>query len=283
MDFKEIRKLVIIALFSDDELMEKFVLKGGNALDIIYQIGTRSSLDLDVSISDDFDDVEDAKERIFRSLKDRFDAAGYVVFDESFQKRPSRIRAGLSPRWGGYEVEFKLTPRGTFEQYKNDLAYLQRSALAIGPDQQRKFTIDISKFEFCEPKVEIELDNFTIYVYSLPMIAIEKLRAICQQLPGYPLRSHPRPRARDFYDIHTVVTNGGFDIVSAENLAMLQHIFEAKEVPLALLAEIESSRTYHVTDWPDVLQSISGKAESFDFYFDYVVEIVRRLQASGIV
>ncbi len=42
MDLKDIRRLVIVALFSDDELMEKLVLKGGNALDVIYNIGTLS-------------------------------------------------------------------------------------------------------------------------------------------------------------------------------------------------------------------------------------------------
>jgi hypothetical protein len=32
----------IIAMFSDDELMEKLVLKGGNALDLIYRISPRA-------------------------------------------------------------------------------------------------------------------------------------------------------------------------------------------------------------------------------------------------
>lgn len=90
MDLKEIRRIVIIALFSDDELMEQFVLKGGNALDLIHRIGTRSSVDVDISMPGDFTDLEDARRRIFRALRERFDAAGFVVFDETFEPKPSQ-------------------------------------------------------------------------------------------------------------------------------------------------------------------------------------------------
>jgi predicted nucleotidyltransferase component of viral defense system len=87
MDLREIHRLVIVALFSDDELMEKFVLKGGNALGVVYNAGTRSSVNIDLSMPDDFADIQDAQERIFRALKDRFDSAGFVVFNEKFQVR----------------------------------------------------------------------------------------------------------------------------------------------------------------------------------------------------
>jgi hypothetical protein len=36
-----IKRLAIIAMFSDDMLMEEFVLKGGNALDLIYRVAPR--------------------------------------------------------------------------------------------------------------------------------------------------------------------------------------------------------------------------------------------------
>lgn len=64
MDLKDIRRLVIIALFSDDELMEKFVLKGGNALDVVYNIGTRSSVNIDLSIPDDLPTSKTRKEEL---------------------------------------------------------------------------------------------------------------------------------------------------------------------------------------------------------------------------
>ncbi len=127
MDLKEIRRLVVVALFSDDELMEKFVLKGGNALDIIYNIGTRSSVDIDLSISDDFTDLADAERRIFNSLDSRFATAGYVVFDKSFSPRPLKTRPGQNHRWGGYALEFKIADNETFEKYKDNWAKLPNS------------------------------------------------------------------------------------------------------------------------------------------------------------
>ena len=44
MHLRDIRTTVIKAIFSDDILMEKLVLKGGNAIDLVYNIGARSSL-----------------------------------------------------------------------------------------------------------------------------------------------------------------------------------------------------------------------------------------------
>ncbi len=35
---EKIKKLVIVPMFSDHALMERFVLKGGNALDIIHHV-----------------------------------------------------------------------------------------------------------------------------------------------------------------------------------------------------------------------------------------------------
>ena len=88
MDIEEIRRTVIVAVFSDDVLFDRLVLKGGNAISLIYGYGKRSSLDIDFSIEDEFADVEDVKQRINRALVDRFDAAGYTVFDYNFRQRP---------------------------------------------------------------------------------------------------------------------------------------------------------------------------------------------------
>jgi hypothetical protein len=50
---ERIKRLVIIAMVSDDELLEKLVLKGGNLLDIAYGVSTRSSVDIDFSVDGD--------------------------------------------------------------------------------------------------------------------------------------------------------------------------------------------------------------------------------------
>ena len=52
MTFEEIRRITIIALFSDDELIDQLVLKGGNALRLIHKISSRTSLDLDFLAGD---------------------------------------------------------------------------------------------------------------------------------------------------------------------------------------------------------------------------------------
>lgn len=67
---KFIRRLVIISLFADDDLMNVFVLKGGNAIDIIYGLGDRASIDIDVSMANDFetDYLEEIRNKLEKSL-----------------------------------------------------------------------------------------------------------------------------------------------------------------------------------------------------------------------
>ena len=283
MDLAAIRRLVIIAMFSDDVLMEQFVLKGGNALSLIYGIGDRSSIDVDLSIPDDFTDLPMVSKRASAALRDRFEAAGYVVFDDRFHERPSVPKPGRSVRIGGYQLEFKIIDRENYERLGGDLEQLRRNATLIGPEQKRRFKVDISKHEFCDAKEELELDSYTIYVYSLPMLAIEKLRAICQQMPEYDLRSNPCPRARDFYDIFCIVTERSIDLCEAENLDLVRAIFDAKFVPLDLLSRIRDTKDFHAGDWPAVEQSVPHKLKPFDDYFNFVVDLAARLKEAGII
>lgn len=88
IDLAHIRRTAIAALFSDDVLAEYLVLKGGNALNLVYGITSRTSIDLDFAIARDFEDSADARRRAFAALHDRFDAAGYIVFDEKFEVCP---------------------------------------------------------------------------------------------------------------------------------------------------------------------------------------------------
>jgi hypothetical protein len=43
MDFAEIRRVTITALFSNDYFLEHLVLKGGNVLSLIYGVSDRTS------------------------------------------------------------------------------------------------------------------------------------------------------------------------------------------------------------------------------------------------
>jgi predicted nucleotidyltransferase component of viral defense system len=270
VEFAEIRRLAIVAMFADEWLMERLVLKGGNALSLIHGIGGRTSLDLDFSMEGDFDDLGEAERRLHRSLEDRFDAAGYVAFDLRLRRKPADP-TGRPPTWGGYLAEFKLIDRRRFDQLGSDGS--RRQSLTIGPGTQRRvFRVEISKHEFCADKEERDLDGFTIYVYTPAMIAIEKLRAICQQMPEYTLVRYKTARARDFYDIYCILTEHDLDWSIPEHLELVRGIFEAKDVPLSFIPKIPETREFHRLDWPAVQDSVSGPLESYDYYFDAVVE-----------
>jgi hypothetical protein len=278
MNFAEVRRLTIIALFSDDHLFDQIVLKGGNALSLVYGLSSRTSLDLDFSIENDFADLDDTRGRIFRTVKERFAAAGFVVFDESFEPKPQVLGPHQEAWWGGYEFKFKLIEDAKHRSFGGNLEAVRRNALVVGPEQQRKFSVDISKFEYCEGKVERELESYTIYIYSPAMIVVEKLRAICQQMPEYTLRSKPSARARDFYDIWRVMTATSIDLTTAESVELAKHIFAAKKVPLALLGKVSDQREVHRPDWPAVVATVAESLNDFDFYFNFVIDQVAALK-----
>lgn len=278
-DYRQIRRIAITAIFSDDVLFARVVLKGGNALSLALGLSNRTSLDLDFSIENDFEDLDEIRNRIQNALENRFLAAGFVVFDFKFGAKPSVIPDGQSPRWGGYIAAFKVMERQKYKRLEDDSAARRRDSLVIGPGQQRVFTIDLSKYEYITGKLEMEIDDYTIFVYSPAMIAIEKLRAICQQMPEYTLQRNPSARARDFYDIHLIVSLIGMNLNSPENLDLVRHIFAAKEVPLRLLGRIKEQKEFHRPDWDSVkISSNNPELAEFDYYFDFVVEQVNSMK-----
>lgn len=279
LGFESVRRLAITAIFSDDILFEKVVLKGGNALNIALGISERSSLDLDFSIENDFDNLEEVKARLSTALTRRFSAVGYVVFDFKFESKPKIVREDMSPRWGGYMVSFKLMEQEKYSRLAGNIDAIRRDSLVIGPNAQRVFTIDLSKCEYVKGKQKVEFDDYAVYVYSAEMIAIEKLRAICQQMPEYKLNRTPSPRARDFYDIHLIQSKTGMDFTSAENIELARQIFAAKEAPLSLLANIGAFREFHRPDWESVKTSAKGDLQPFDYYFDFVVQLVNSMKS----
>ena len=278
MDLNEVRRITITALFADDKLMQKFALKGGNALQLIYGLGSRTSLDLDLSLDSDFDNFEEAKERLFHHLKDRFDAVDYIVFDQKLEPKPKILKEDQNTLWGGYQLTFKLIEKKQYGAVNGDLKTIQRSSLVVGPKQQRVFTVDLSKNEYIVGKSIHEVDSFEIYVYSLEMIAIEKLRALCQQMEEYPYISRGRARARDFYDIHCIISSGKVVLNTKNNFNLLKSIFEVKKVPLNLLEKLIAYREFHRPDWLAVTTSVTGQLEEFDFYFEFVLAEIDKLK-----
>lgn len=278
-DYSDIRRIAIIAVFSDDYLFERVVLKGGNALALALGFEGRTSLDLDFSLENDFDDPAKAEHRLKAALDNRFATVGLVVIDFVFICRPS-IPREEKPWWGGYAAEFKLMSQSRHQVVGHDKLARGREALVVGPDQQRKFTIELSKFEYTTGKVTREIDHFAVYVYAPEMIAIEKLRALCQQMPEYPINRIPSARARDFFDIHLIITETDAVLSSEENKELLRNIFLAKEVPVGLLQLIANQREFHRPDWDSVRLSVAhGALKDFDFYFDFVLQQVALLKA----
>jgi len=280
----EIRRIALVAVFADDELMNRVVLKGGNALSLVYEIGGRASIDLDFSIDGDFEDLEESKLRLFRSLQNRFAARGYHVFDTALLRKPRQHNDDrLGGRWGGYEATFKVIRVEHAEQLSWRPDQLQRQAVAVTEGHHRTFKIDFSKHEYCGDKLAREVDSFRIFVYSPAMLVVEKLRAICQQSPAYELNRTPSPRGRDFYDIVQVIQSLQVDPLDPKNIELLRLTFEAKEVPLALLRIIGDQRDFHAAEWPSVVATLFEKPEEFDVYFDFVLDLAGKLEAAGVI
>jgi hypothetical protein len=277
LEHEQVRRLAITAVFSDDYFFDRVVLKGGNALAIALGLSDRTSLDLDFSIENDFEDPVEAARRMEAALKRRFESAGMVVFDFTFTPRPFTPREG-APKWGGYVAEFKLIDEARYKEIGEDKDAHRRESMAIGPNQQRKFTIELSKYEYTRGNITREIDSFDVRVYTPEMIALEKLRAICQQMPEYKLNRTPSARARDFFDIYLIQRVTGFRVGSPENRELIRQIFAAKDVPLELLQLIAAQREFHRPDWDSVRLSINNdNSKEFDFYFDFVVEEVASL------
>ena len=281
---ERIKKLSIIAMFSDDDLMDILVLKGGNAIDIVYGIASRSSLDLDFSIPTEFDRLEMGlmKSRFEKALNRVFDEAGYRVFDIKFEERPEDSGTDVPQFWGGYRLEFKLIDKTKYAELENDVQRLRLSAVDVGPGTRKTYRIEISKWEYCEGKNAEELDDYTVYVYTPTMIVFEKLRAICQQMPEYSEflgKSYETARARDFFDIYTVVEHFNINLTTSENLNLLRVIFKAKQVPVNLIGKIKEFREYHRPDFIAVENTVKPniRIKDFDYYFDYVINKCNKL------
>jgi hypothetical protein len=276
---ERVKRLTVIAMFSDDEFMQRFVLKGGNALDLVLHVGTRSSMDIDLSMENDFDnaDLADVRQRLEDQLRISFRPEHYEVFDVQLEPMPEKLSPDLASFWGGYTLTFKLIDAERYHEFVRDLEGMRRNAVQIGP--KGKFQIDISKFEYCQPKKAQDFEGYRIFVYTPEMVVCEKLRAICQQMPEYgPVIKRTRPptaRARDFLDIHAVTSQLGVNMLDGANLLLLRRIFEVKRVPIELLGKMEKYLGFHRPDFEAVKASVKPGVElrEFDYYFNYVVTL----------
>ena len=282
LSIERVKVLALIAMVSDDALMERLVLKGGNAIDLIYRASARPSVDLDFSIAGDFGEpLEELQGRFRRLLEETFLPIGYRAFDVTFEPRPASVSPELEAFWGGYRLAFKIIDAK--RDFGDGIKDRRRLAAVVGPSQRRTFEVDISRFEFCDDKTEHFVDGFKVYAYSPRLIIAEKLRAICQQMPEYRKlvkSSTARPRARDFVDIRNLSTLFRVNTDSQEFADLLSLVFDAKRVPRELLSRIVETREYHREDFQSVRDTVLPGVEllTFDDYFDFVVRVIERLE-----
>jgi hypothetical protein len=270
-----LRQQLLVALAADDDLFAMLTLKGGNALALVHKIGHRTSLDLDYSLRDDVA-REILEPRIFAALRRRLAEKGLHLFDEQFAPRPE---SPTEPRWGGYRVEFKVIEGKTAQNLTVESA--RRLAVRVEPNEQAtvKWRIEISRQEAIPEHEELLIaEGFTCRVYTKPLIAAEKLRALCQQMNEYPHRAHPTPRPRDFYDLHALATEGQVDLAGEHLVALLPPVFSAKDVPIELLRQIPAHASFHAEDWDRVRNNIpADRPRDFSFYERFVSTELQRL------
>jgi predicted nucleotidyltransferase component of viral defense system len=286
---ERIKRLALIAMVSDDSLMNRLVLKGGNAMDLILGVGARASTDLDFSMSGELspDEVMGFRQKVNGLLSQAFTPEGFTVLDINFEVVPPRDRA-TDPElffWGGYQIDFKVIESERAEELQGDIEKLRKEAFRLGDGGSTKFSIEISKYEYCEPKEAKEIEGYRVYVYSPTMIVAEKLRAICQKTDEYAQIVHTKSqgeRARDFFDVYVLITRFNIDLTTAENLFLIKAVFEAKKVPLSILAGIEQYKERHRAGFAAVRASVKPGIkveEDFDFYFNYLVQKVAELHS----
>lgn len=286
MDFDKlrfIRKLVLISIFSDDDLMDKFVVKGGSAIDLIYKLDSRASVDIDLSMENDFSEAELAavKQKLDSAIKQTFEEHGYTIFDFNITEKPRNLNSDLNGFWGGYQVEFKIQKLDNKDIIIHDIENARRTAQVIGLNNSKKFTIDISKFEYCKEKETVDIDGFTIYAYTPKMIVIEKLRAICQQMAEYPINKGKakKSRPRDFYDI-TVIVNHYSMTLNEEDFELINEVFSLKKVDLELLSLIPKYKDFFSQDLESLRNTLTASRLTkfnFDDCFNFVFIIAGQI------
>jgi len=284
ISLESIKRQALKGIASANRLCEILVFKGGNAIALAHGIGNRASKDLDFSMPGDFDDFELAKAELSSSLSCVFGEIRLEVFDFHIERKPENLSEDIEGFWGGYLVTFKLIEMDFTGLASLDKDAKRRHAISVTPLAGKTFCIDISKYEYCTPKERLEVHDFVIYTYSIPMIAAEKLLAICQQMPEYGAvvhRSRPgAPRARDFLDLHTIVSAGYVQMQSRKFEELLREIFRVKRVPLSLLGRVHEFREFHRPDFDFVITTVNSDSvlESFDYYFDFVCNLCNQLK-----
>ena len=280
LDYKEVRKLAIQAIYLNDDLSNILVLKGGNALSIL-ELTRRESYDLDFSLYECTMEAEELEEKFKTAITNFFEENDYKIIKFEFKVKPKKEIAPKLFKWGGYAIEFKFIDIDKYTKITQTTreatvksAYAQEYVNMTGTNDP--VLIELSKNEYCEGFNEREFEDITLKIYSPWMIIFEKLRAICQQMDEYALRSTSTPRTRDLFEKFTTSKAYVLDRTSEEEIEDLkelcQNIFKIKEVDMSLLERLEEYKDFHEQSFQKVVDSVledeRSNLKSFDFYFN---------------
>ncbi len=288
-DLEKIRKLIVVSMFTDDDLMEMFALKGGNALELVYQMNARASTDIDFSMRKEFSEIglqneQEIQVRLEHALNETFNLEGITVYDVRLISKPKKDNE-LIPFFAGYELKFKLIESDKYEEHKGSRHHLDKYA-GINSSSKKVFSIDLGRHEYCGDLEYHNMNNYLVTIYTPTLILLEKFRAICQQMPEYQEGLNKtvisiKPRPRDFYDIYSIMKyfeDEGIPIElnDIKNVNHLKESFKAKEVPISLLKKVHETRDFHKQEESKLRDSVYQSAgfQGFDFYFDYVCGLI---------
>ena len=220
-------------------------------------------------MEDDFSEAELAvvKQKLDVAIRQTFEEHDYTIFDFNITEKPRNLSPNLSGFWGGYQVEFKIQTLDNKSIISTNIEMARKTSQIIGLNNSKKFTIDISKFEYCKEKESVEIDGYTMYAYTPKMIVIEKLRAICQQMAEYPINQGKtnKSRPRDFYDITVIVNHYGMTF-DEDDFELIQAVFGLKKVDLVLLSLIPNYKNFFSQDLESLRETlIASRLAQFNF------------------
>lgn len=289
-----LRLIAIKALCMDDYLLEQLVLKGGVALNLIYKISNRSSFDIDFSMKGEFENLDNVKLIFKKNLEDGFSNEGLHLIDFKMEKVPENLSDEFKGFWCGYKIEFKVLEKDLYNEVASKVKEIKKYTIPLDKKHSKIFTIDISCYEVVDDRKLNEVEGVYIYVYSEKLILFEKIRAICQQQNTYrkQMKSQSQsPRTKDFYDIYCLmeyfkrkfkVSDSELfkQVFQPEDIKLLKSMFQTKKVSFDLLLEVKDNKEFHSKEYSSLEDTVEKKnLHSFDFYFDFCVELFENIHS----
>jgi predicted nucleotidyltransferase component of viral defense system len=280
IDMDNIITNILVAIYSNDVLNEKLYLKGGQALRLAHDLKSRFSADADFSAQDGFTDKDLFFTHLRDSLYNQFLSIDLILIDFKYLRQPKVKKEGSPDFWGGWAVEFKIVDK---KHIALKIESQRRNAIVPEGSESPKIKIDISEYEYCDSVETLKIQGVEVSTYSLILLVLEKVRAICQQHPDYKLKGNTANRARDYYDIERlfdkVIRANGKESFLTEAAKHFDKVMAAKEVPLDLLEKIfeDSFVSIQSSGWNSVKATVNEKIDDFEYYNETLKNLISDL------